>query len=245
MSVSTRKDQPLTIQEMREKVARAQGLEITQPKYVEWFEGQRLAAPAVIRPVPKVVDLQSERDKQVKLTLDTMSIVGHKTYDIVAPRMPANSSLKKALQAKVLPDHPKLGVCRVGSVVLERTGRDNYAAAEFYVTNFDAELSTTARRFYTPKSEGQGGMFFGIGVIQDGDGNVRDFDRRSGRHGLYFQTNEIVKAIYAIASLSSGTSIEELVASEKNPAIKKMILSALAARNEVKAAAMPAMNARV
>jgi hypothetical protein len=246
MSVNAKNEGSLTILEMREKLAREQGRDPTQPKYVEWFEGQHVAAPAVIRrEIPQVVDIRSARDKQVQLTLDTMNIVGAQTYDIVAPRLPKASSLKKTLQAKVLPEFPKLGVCRIGSVILEQNGRDDYSAAEFYVTNFDAELSTTAQRFYTPKSDQLGGMFFGIGVIQDGAGNVRSFDRRLGRKGLYFQTKEITKAIYGIASISTGMTIEQLLEMEKNPAIRKMIQAAMATRNENKTDGRAAMIARV
>jgi hypothetical protein len=246
MSVNARNEGSLTILEMRKKLAREQGIDITQPKYVEWFEGQRITAPAVIRhPEARVVDLKTEREKQVQLTLDTMTIVGEQTYEIVAPHVPNTSTFQKALKAKVLPDFPKLGVCRVGSVVLEKNGRDDYSAAEFYVTNFDADLNTTARRFYSPKSSQLGGMFFGIGVMQDGAGRVRDFDRRLGRQGLYFQTKDLTKAIYGIASISTGMTVEQLLEIEKNPAVRKMILAAMAARNESNNVGRVAMNTRV
>lgn len=249
MSANATRTGSLTILEMREKLAK-ENFDPNQPKYVEWFEGDRLrrpapiAAPAVVRHVPAVVDLKTEREKQVELTLATMNMVGAKTYDIVAPRLPAASALKKSLLAKVLPDFPRLGVCRVGSVILDQTGRDDFSAAEFYVTNFDAELSTTAHRFYTPKSDQLGGMFFGIGVIQDGEGNVRSFDRRFGRKGLYFQTKDLTKAIYGIASISTGMTVKQLLEMEKNPQIRKIILAAMNASEENTLDGRVAMNSR-
>lgn len=229
MSVQTRNTGDLSILEMRERAAREQGREIVQPKYVDWFEGQQLAAPAVKRPPePKVVDLRAE---QIRLTLETMNIVGAQTYRIVAPRMPETSRLRKDLLAKVLPEFPKLGVCRVGSVVLAQHGQNEYSRAEFYVTNFDAKLSTTARRFYTPTSDKLGGMFFGIGVIADERGKIKGFDYGNGRDGLFFQTKDITKAIYGIAAISTGMSVQQLMEldSSSNNTVKKLFGAAAAA----------------
>jgi hypothetical protein len=74
---------------------------------------------------------------------------------------------------------------------------------------------------------------------------VRDFDRRLGRQGLYFQTKDLTKAIYGIASISTGMTVEQLLEIEKNPAVRKMILAAMAARNESNNVGRVAMNTRV
>ncbi|NTF16980.1 hypothetical protein G6L37_00875 [Agrobacterium rubi] len=183
-----------------------------QPRYVDWFEGQHLAAPARIHPDPvKVVDIH---EATRKLTCAIMEQAGTKTYSSVAVRMPESSRLRRAIEARALDYNPLHGVCRVGRVILGRND-DEFTAAEFYVTNFDAKLDTASRSFYTP-TDRKGGMFFGVGVIIDKTGRPKRFDRHSGREGMYFQTKDLGKAIYAIASISTGMSIEQLMEIDRN-----------------------------
>jgi hypothetical protein len=179
-----------------------------QPKYVDWFDGQRISSPAVIRPreEPKVIDLN---EATRELTRTIMEKAGIQTYSAVSTRMPEGSRLRKAIEAKALDHNPTHGVCRVGRVILGRH-YDEFQAAEFYVTNFDAQLSTTTRAFYTP-TDRKGGMFFGVGVVIDKAGRRKRFDHDRGIDGKYFQTKDLGKAIYAIASISTGMSIEQLM----------------------------------
>jgi len=182
-------------------------VEVVQPKYVDWFEGERLPTPAYIRPKPApVVDIH---EATRKLTRSIMEQAGIKTFHAVSGRMPEGSRLRKAIEAKALEHNPLHGVCRVGRVILGRHD-DEFSAAEFYVTNFDAKLSTASPTFYTP-TERQGGMFFGVGVIIDDKGRPKRFDLHRGMDGMYFQTKDLAKAIYAIASISTGMSIEQLM----------------------------------
>jgi len=201
-----------TIQDLRRRAGLDPNApEVVQPRYVDWFDGQKaktgIAAPALISPPSeKVVDLN---EATRKLTRTIMEQTGVSTYNSVAGRMPDGSRLRRAIEAKALDYNPLHGVCRVGRVILGRH-LDEFSAAEFYVTNFDAKLDTAARSFYTP-TNGKGGMFFGVGVIIDQSGRPKRFDLGCGIDGMYFQTKDLGKAIYAIASISTGMSIEQLM----------------------------------
>jgi hypothetical protein len=195
-----------SIQELRSRSNPA--TEPVQPRYVDWFDGQRISAPAVIRPPeePKVIDIN---EATRELTRALMEKAGIQTYDAISSRMPEGSRLRKAIEAKALDHNPLHGVCRVGRVIVGRHF-DEFSAAEFYVTNFDAHLSTTTRSFYTP-TDRKGGMFFGVGVVIDQAGRRKRFDHDKGVDGKYFQTKDLGKAIYAIASISTGMSIDQLM----------------------------------
>ncbi len=197
-----------SIRELRSRSQPSTALEVVQPRYVDWFDGQRISSPAVIRPPeePKVVDIN---EATRELTRSIMEKAGIQTYSAVSSRMPEGSRLRKAIEAKALDHNPLHGVCRVGRVILGRH-LDEFSAAEFYVTNFDAHLSTTTRAFYTP-TDRKGGMFFGVGVVIDKAGRRKRFDHDLGIDGKYFQTKDLGKAIYAIASISTGMSIEQLM----------------------------------
>lgn len=199
-----------SIQELRSRSGQpSTGLvDVNQPRYVDWFDGQRISSPAVIRPreEPKVVDIN---EATRELTRAIMEKAGIQTYSEVSSRMPEGSRLRKAIEAKALDHNPMHGVCRVGRVILGRHF-DEFSAAEFYVTNFDAHLSTTTRTFYTP-TDRKGGMFFGVGVVIDKAGRRKRFDHDRGIDGKYFQTKDLGKAIYAIASISTGMSIDQLM----------------------------------
>lgn len=214
---ATDKGSEPTILELR-AASGSRSVEIVQPRYVDWFEGERLPAPSIIRPqVEKVVDLN---EATRVLTKKLMEQTGLKAYSAVSTRMPAESRLRKAIEARAL-DNPLHGVCRVGRVILGRND-DEFSAAEFYVTNFDAKLDTNARSFYTPTNR-KGGMFFGVGVIIDKDGKPKRFDLAKGEDGMYFQTRDLGMAIYAIASISTGMSVDQLMAIDRttNNSVKR------------------------
>jgi hypothetical protein len=193
-------------------------IDIVEPRYLDWFEGERLAAPAIISEKPTVVDIHAATRA---LTKALMEKAGLQTYHNVSSRMPDGSRLRKALQARAMDHNPQHGACRVGRVILGRND-DEFTAAEFYVTNFDAQLSTATKQFYMPTNKA-GGMFFGVGVIIDEQGRQKRFDRRNGMEGMYFQTKDLGKAIYAIASISTGMSVDQLMNIDKtdNNSVKR------------------------
>lgn len=193
-------------------------VDIVQPRYLDWFDGERLAAPAIISEKPAVVDINAAAKA---LTKALMEKAGLHTYHNVSTRMPEGSRLRKAIMARAMDHNPQHGVCRVGRVILGRND-DEFTAAEFYVTNFNAQLSTTSKQFYMPTQK-TGGMFFGVGVIIDEKGRQKRFDHRNGKEGMYFQTPDLGKAIYAIASISTGMSIEQLMDLDKsgNSSVKR------------------------
>jgi hypothetical protein len=181
-------------------------IEVVQPRYVDWFEGERLPTPTVIRREETVVDIHKATRE---LTKAIMEKAGIQTYDAVSSRMPSGSRLRKAIEARALEHNPLHGVCRVGRVIVGRHN-DDFHAAEFYLTNFDAKLSTLSTKFYQP-TDRKGGMFFGVGVVVDQTGRRKRFDIDRGVDGMYFQTKDLGKAIYAIAAISTGMSIDQLM----------------------------------
>jgi len=92
--------------------------------------------------------------------------------------------------------------------------------AEFYVTNFDAKITTQSKNFYNYPSPVEaletGPKFFGIGIIADQYGRRLNFDTRFGESGVYYQTKDEALASYAIAAISTGKSFAELLSLDKN-----------------------------
>ena len=179
-----------------------------QPRYIDWFESQKIQRPRqeiIVPPKPPMAEV----------TRQLMQATGEQTFGLISRRMPASSRLLKAIQARVLDRAPHLGVCRVGRVIVGSNQEDELSVAEFYVTNFDAHLDTQARHFYQPTNQ-RGTMFFGVGVITDKSGKTKRFDHENGNDGLYFQTKDLAKAIYGIAAISTGMSIDQLMQMDRS-----------------------------
>ncbi|MES5100598.1 hypothetical protein ABUK73_20410 [Agrobacterium sp. BA1120] len=182
-----------------------------QPRYLNWFDGDAVQQfPRTFLPGAPLDLHEATR----KLTCAVMEQIGTKTYGSVSVRMPQGSRLRRSIEARTPTASPLHGVCRVGRVILDRQD-DEFTAAEFYVTNFDAKLDTSLRNFYTP-IDGASGMFFGVGVVIDKTGRAKRFDLNHGKDGVYFQTKDLARAIYAIASISTGMSIEQLMEIDRN-----------------------------
>jgi hypothetical protein len=193
-------------------------IEVTAPKYVDWFEGQRsireLRAPAVKKTM-------SERELAEK-TLTILRDSGQAMHDKVSKRLPHGHRMESAVLAELLKGVSFLGTCRIGRVPIGRTGPQGrfISMAEFYVTNFDANLTTAGKHFYnytTPISALESGpKFFGIGIITDRHGRRLNFDKRFGDGGVYYQTKDEALATYAIAAISTGKTFAELLSQDKN-----------------------------
>lgn len=193
------------------------GTAVVTPKYVDWFEGQRtiqeLRAPAVKKTV-------SERELAEK-TLGILRDAGTQMHDKIARALPHGHRMERAVLAKLLKNIPYLGTCRIGRVPIGRVGPEGrfLSMAEFYVTNFDAKITTQGRHFYNyPSTEAAleaGPKFFGIGIIADQYGRRLNFDKRFGDAGVYYQTKDEALATYAIAAISTGRSFSELLSIDK------------------------------
>lgn len=194
-----------------------QGMTVVVPKYVDWFDGQRtiqdLRAPVVKKTT-------TERELAAK-TLGILRDAGVQMHDKIAKALPQGHRMEQAVLAELLKNIPYLGTCRIGRVPLGRAGPDNrfYSVAEFYVTNFDANITTQGKHFYnyasTESALEAGPKFFGIGIIADRYGRRLNFDKRFGESGVYYQTKDEALAHYAIAAISTGRSFKELLSMDK------------------------------
>lgn len=193
-------------------------VEMVAPKYVDWFNGQRtirdLRTPAVKKTL-------SEHELAEK-TLAILRESGQAMHDKVSKRLPHGHRMESAVLAELLKGVSFLGTCRIGRVPIGRTGPQGkfISMAEFYVTNFDANLTTGGKHFYnysTPLSALESGpKFFGIGIITDSHGRRLNFDKRFGDGGVYYQTKDEALATYAIAAISTGKSFAELLSLDRN-----------------------------
>jgi hypothetical protein len=200
------------------------GMTVVTPKYVDWFDGQRtiqeLRTPAVVKTVP-------ERDL-AKKTLGILRDAGTQMHDKIARTLPHGHRMEHAVLAELLKSIPYLGTCRIGRVPIGRVGPEGkfFSVAEFYVTNFDAKITTQGKHFYNYQSTEaaleSGPKFFGIGIIADQFGRRLNFDKRFGESGLYYQTKDEALAAYAIAAISTGRSFSELLSIDKKNQGKNM-----------------------
>jgi hypothetical protein len=192
-------------------------VEIITPRYVDWFNGERTIRE-IREPAPKPSVPERELGKK---TLAAMTEAGVVFHDKIARALPGDHRMESAILAELIKNIPYLGTCRIGRVPLGRTGPQKrfFSVAEFYVTNFDANLSTSGKHFYNYQSPvgalEAGPKFFGIGIITDGQGRRLSFDKRFGDGGVYYQTKDEALAAYAIASISTGRSFSELLSMDK------------------------------
>jgi hypothetical protein len=147
-------------------------------------------------------------------TIALMQSAGASFYGEMSKALPVGHRMKEAIRARALNNQPMLGHCRVGRVPLFQEGRYQ-TWAEFHLTNFDAMLDTRQnRKFYDvsslERSVKAGGLFYGVAVITDTQGNTLDFNREVGDRGLYYQTKNKAEAAYAMAGISTGLSVNKL-----------------------------------
>ncbi len=182
-------------------------------KYVDWFDSD-VGFRAVPKPQPKA---EVSANELAEKTLGMLAETGTAFHDRIAGRLPTGHRMHKAILAELLRNIPYLGTCRIGRVPLRQDG-DRISVAEFYVTNFDAKISTQTRHFYnSPKQMLENSsMFFGVGIFADKYGRRLGFDERFGDAGVYFQTKNEVEALYLMASISSGKSIGQLKMLDRN-----------------------------
>jgi hypothetical protein len=217
VSMQARHAQPGTALALPNGVPQPEGTTLVIPKYVDWFEGERTIKDLRSPPVRKTVP---ERELAAK-TLGILRDAGVQMHDKIARVLPRGHRMEHAVLAELLKNIPYLGTCRIGRVPLGRTGPDNrfFSVAEFYVTNFDANITTQGKHFYnyasTEAALEAGPKFFGIGIIADQYGRRLNFDKRFGESGVYYQTKDEALAHYAIAAISTGRSFSELLSMDK------------------------------
>lgn len=181
-------------------------------RYADWFEGKG-RAPVQAEPAASRIT----RAELARQTIKLLSGAGEQFHEKVESRLPDGHRMKKAILAELLEGVPHLGTCRIGRVPLYKNG-ELISIAEFYVTNFDAKLSTRSRHFFNYGDDALkgGAMFYGVGIFADRFGRRLAFDKRIGDDGIYFQTKEEAKAIYAMAGIATGKSLAELKQLDRN-----------------------------
>jgi len=187
-------------------------------KYSQWFNPDAPPPPAA--PATPVQDrlafraiLPSMTANEVAVaTKGNLALLGTDAYSVFASKLPAESRMRKAIRSTVLPTVPYLGSCKFGEVVLDHS-ESCYSVLQFYIANFEANLDTSGTsEFYQLKSKDFGQMYFGVNVLVDRNGNALGFDRTRGDNAVAFKTSDLSAALYAIASASTGLTIEDLQA---------------------------------
>ncbi|NKK98186.1 hypothetical protein GFM02_07870 [Rhizobium leguminosarum bv. viciae] len=121
--------------------------------------------------------------------------------------------MRKAIRSSILPNAPHLGACKFGEIVTGRS-QDAFAVTQLFIANFDGDIDTTAggANLYKPRSQDFDQMFFGLHLILGRDGNLLGFNQKLGNKGVSFKTKDITTALYNVASVSTGLSMEVLQA---------------------------------
>ncbi|MBB4230736.1 DUF6656 family protein [Rhizobium mongolense] len=188
--------------------------EVATTKYSRWFHGEN-AAPepmATSRRKFKTITANMAAAEVAAATKENLSILGDDASDLFTSKLPAGHKLRKTIRSSLLPGIPYLGSCKFGEIVTDR-GQDRYAVTQMFIANFDGDLDTSeGANFYKPVNRDFGQMFYGVHIIVDRFGNPLGFDRDRGDNGIAFKTKDVTKALYSIASASTGLSIEALLA---------------------------------
>lgn len=186
--------------------------QIAQAKYSKWFSGEDG------KPEPMATSSQKFRKITAEMavaevaaaTKENLSILGDDANALFASKLPADHKMRKAIRASLLSNIPYLGACKFGEILTDR-GQDKYGVTQIFIANFDGNLDTTeGANFYNPSSREFDQMFYGVHIIVDRFGNPLGFNRDRGNNGIAFKTKDITKALYSIASASTGLSMEAL-----------------------------------
>lgn len=182
-------------------------------RYSRWFFGEDGPEPlATASKKFKVIDPRMAAAEVAAATKDNMAILGNEACDLFMSRLPKEHKMRKTIRSSVLAKVPYLGSCKFGEVVTARNG-DTYSVTQLFIANFEGELDTTAgATFCVPTRLDYDQMFYGVHVLVDKFGNPLDFDRARGRNGIAFKTKDLTTALYSVASVSTGLSLEALKA---------------------------------
>ncbi|WP_160009922.1 DUF6656 family protein [Rhizobium sp. 18055] len=188
--------------------------EVATAKYSRWFHGEDETPEPMATSSRKFTKITANMAvaEVAAATKGNLSILGDDASDLFTSKLPAGHKMRKAVRSSLLPGIPYLGTCKFGEVVTER-GQDKFAVTQMFIANFDGDFDTSeGANFYKPVSRDFGQMFYGVHILVDRLGNPLGFDRERGENGIAFKTKDVTKALYSIASASTGLSIEALVA---------------------------------
>jgi len=194
--------------------------EVASAKYSRWFNGEDATPEPMATSSRKFRKITANMavSEVAAATKENLSILGDDASDLFRSKLPAGHKMRRTVRPSLLHGIPYLGTCKFGEVVTER-GQDKYAVTQMFIANFDGDLDTAdGANFYKPASRDFGQMFYGVHILVDRFGNPLGFDRDRGENGIAFKTKDVTKALYSIASASTGLSIEAL---QKRAAAKK------------------------
>lgn len=189
-------------------VAIVQGKRAPAPapsRYGHWFYGEKVAIRK-LRPITN----EMTAAEVAAATRENLALIGEETRKRIVAKLPAGHNLYRAVRAATLRGAPHLGTCKFGEIITDYD-HEKYELMQVFLSNFAGliDASDTAR-FLTPMSRRYDQMFFGLHVQVDRAGNPIGFNRRLGSDGVAFQTRDLIKAFFHIASASTGIPPERL-----------------------------------
>jgi hypothetical protein len=186
--------------------------QVATAKYSRWFYGDGETPEPMATSSRKFTKITADMAvaEVAAATKGNLSILGDDASDLFTSKLPAGHKMRKTVRASLLPGIPYLGTCKFGEVVTER-GQDRFAVTQMFIANFEGDLDTSeGANFYRPANRDFGQMFYGVHILVDRFGNPLGFNRERGENGIAFKTKDVTKALYSIASASTGLSIEAL-----------------------------------
>lgn len=181
-------------------------------RYTRWFHGETISPernPYEKRRLRKI-DPDMTASEIAAVTEENMTILGEDTGNIFLAKLPVGHHMRKAIRASVVPTVPHLGTCKFGEILLPRD-EDHFNVTQVFLANFNGLLdSSNPAEFCKPLTADFDQMYYGVHIVIDKYGNTLGIDRRRGRDGIAFKTKDITKALYSIASASTGLSFGQL-----------------------------------
>ncbi|MBB2711957.1 UNVERIFIED_ORG: hypothetical protein GGE53_003610 [Rhizobium etli] len=189
--------------------------EVASARYARWFRGETGETVPMATSAKKFHRITTDMAaaEVIAATKENLSILGGDASDLFTSKLPTGHRMRKAIRPTILPNAPHLGACKFGEIVTGRS-QDVFAVTQLFIANFDGDIDTTAgsANLYKPRSQDFDQMFFGLHLILGRDGNLLGFNPTLGNKGVSFKTKDITAALYNVASVSTGLSMEDLQA---------------------------------
>lgn len=189
--------------------------EVASARYARWFRDETSDSEPMATSAKKFRRITADMAvaEVIAATKENLSILGGDASDLFTSKLPTGHRMRKAIRSSILPNAPHLGACKFGEIVTGRS-QDAFAVTQLFIANFDGDIDTTSggADLYKPRSQDFDQMFFGLHLILSRDGNLLGFNQKLGNKGVAFKTKDISTALYNVASVSTGLSMEVLQA---------------------------------
>lgn len=149
-----------------------------------------------------------------KIAMRNLAIFGSQQHAFFKSKLPSEHKLitPKEFTPVLLPKSSYLGRCKVGEVLLARSG-DKALVHQMFTANFLADINTSGKgdlfNLHNKNIGNTPKMFFGMNVIIDRNGPI-GFDLSRGKNGITFQTENQTEAAWEIAAAATGQTVEQL-----------------------------------